>query len=67
MSGFRNPRSIRVRRAHDMPGIVAGRSSHRRRARASVQRVRRMGRPTITEDQREMAIVLLANAMRKDA
>lgn len=26
-----------------------------------------MGRPTITEDQKEMAIVLLANAMRKDA
>jgi len=26
-----------------------------------------MGRPTITGDQREMAVVLLANAMRKDA
>ncbi len=26
-----------------------------------------MGHPEITEDQREMAIVLLANAMRKDA
>lgn len=26
-----------------------------------------MGRPTITADQKEMAVVLLANAMRKDA
>ncbi len=26
-----------------------------------------MGRPTITGDQREMAVVLLANALRKDA
>lgn len=26
-----------------------------------------MGRPNITGDQREMAVVLLANAMRKDA
>ena len=26
-----------------------------------------MGHPEITEDQREMAVVLLANAMRKDA
>lgn len=26
-----------------------------------------MGRPTITADQREMAVVLLANALRKDA
>ncbi len=26
-----------------------------------------MGRPEITADQREMAVVMLANAMRKDA
>jgi hypothetical protein len=26
-----------------------------------------MGRPTISEDQRELAIILLANALRKDA
>lgn len=26
-----------------------------------------MGRPEITEDQREMAVVLIANALRKDA
>jgi hypothetical protein len=26
-----------------------------------------MGQPTITEDQRELAVILLANALRKDA
>ena len=26
-----------------------------------------MGRPTITDDQRELAVILLANALRKDA
>ncbi|HEY7032723.1 MAG TPA: hypothetical protein VH482_15375 [Thermomicrobiales bacterium] len=26
-----------------------------------------MGQPTITDDQRELAVILLANALRKDA
>jgi hypothetical protein len=26
-----------------------------------------MGRPTITDDQRELAVILLANSLRKDA